>query len=52
MSEIANGLAPFEVRISDSPEMPVVADRAMFQADLDALRVREKREESDVRDTL
>jgi predicted dithiol-disulfide oxidoreductase (DUF899 family) len=42
MGENANRVGGFEARISDKAQMPAVADRATFQAELDALRVREK----------
>jgi predicted dithiol-disulfide oxidoreductase (DUF899 family) len=42
MSEKANRVGPPEIGVSDKADAPVVVDRATFQAELDALRVREK----------
>jgi predicted dithiol-disulfide oxidoreductase (DUF899 family) len=42
MSENPTRVRPPEAGVGDTAEIPVVADRAAFQAELDALRVREK----------
>ena len=42
MSENSNRIGPPRPASSDASERPVVVDRAAFQAELDALRVREK----------
>ncbi len=42
MSENKNRVGPSETGVSDQASAPVVVDRSTFQAELDALRVREK----------
>ena len=42
MSEETNTIGPPETFRSNQGEAPVVVDRSSFQAELDALRVREK----------
>jgi predicted dithiol-disulfide oxidoreductase (DUF899 family) len=42
MSENTNRIGPPEIGVSGQAGAPIVVDRAAFQAELDALRVREK----------
>ena len=42
MNHEPNKLGPTEADVTDPVERPVEVDRAAFQAELDALRVREK----------